>query len=158
MFAAPQAPFFHFATPIDLPQLDEPFVDHILATMADATQRRPDRHEMLAAFNDLHRNPYYFRMLVETMLLNPRLATETALHDIGSRRNSATKTPGSRCRRCSEPSPRRYSNTPNHSANRPATQWLTSWTMECLPTAVYKPPYEDCNDSVSRTAKAAAGG
>ena len=85
MFAARQAPFFHFATPIDLPPLGEPFVDHILATMADASQRRPDRHVMLDAFNDLHRNPYYFRMLVETMLLNPRLATETALLDVRQR-------------------------------------------------------------------------
>ena len=34
MFAARQAPFFHFATPIDLPPLGEPFVNHILRTMA----------------------------------------------------------------------------------------------------------------------------
>ena len=85
MFAARQAPFFHFATPIDLPQLGEPFVDHILATMAEAARRRPDRHEMLDAFEDLHRNPYYFRMLVETMLLNPRLAVQAALHDVRHR-------------------------------------------------------------------------
>lgn len=85
MFAARQAPFFHFATPIDLPPLGKPFVDHILATMANAAQRRPDPHEMLAAFNDLHRNPYYFRILVETMLLNPHLATKTALLDVRHR-------------------------------------------------------------------------
>ena len=85
MFAARQAPFFHFATPIDLPPLGEPFVDHILATMADAAQRRPDHQEMLAAFDDLHRNPYYFRMLVETMLLNPGFTTATALQDVRHR-------------------------------------------------------------------------
>lgn len=85
MFAARQAPFFHFATPIDLPPLGEPFVDHILATMADAAQRRPDRDEMLAAFNNLHRNPYYFRMLVETMLLNPHLTTAAALRAVRDR-------------------------------------------------------------------------
>ena len=85
MFAARQAPFFHFASPIDLPALGEPFVDHILATMADAAQRRPDRHEMLDAFNDLHRNPYYFRLLVETMLLNPGLTTTTALREVRHR-------------------------------------------------------------------------
>ena len=82
MFAARQAPFFHFATPIDLPQLGEPFVDHTLATMAAAAQRRPDRHEMLDAFNDLHRNPYYFRLLVETMLMNPGLTTATVLREV----------------------------------------------------------------------------
>ncbi len=85
MFAARQAPFFHFATPIDLPPLGEPFVDHILATMADATQRRPDRSEMIDAFNDLHQNPYYFRMLVEAMLLNPQLTTATALQEVRHR-------------------------------------------------------------------------
>ena len=81
LFAARQAPFFHFATPIDLPALGEPFVDHILATMADAAQRRPDRDEMLDAFDVLHRNPYYFRALVETVILNPSLATDTALRE-----------------------------------------------------------------------------
>ena len=85
MFAARQAPFFHFATPIDLPPLGEPFVDHILATMADVAQRPPYRHEMLGAFNDLHRNPYYFRILVATMLLNPGLTTATALRDVRDR-------------------------------------------------------------------------
>lgn len=85
MFAARQAPFFHFATPIDLPALGDPFVDHILATMANATQRRPDRVEMLDAFDVLHRNPYYFRMLVETMLLNPGLAIASALREVRHR-------------------------------------------------------------------------
>ncbi|MYJ74533.1 MAG: ATP-binding protein [Gammaproteobacteria bacterium] len=85
MFAARQAPFFHFATPIDLPALGEPFVDHILATMADATQRRPDRDEMLDAFAVLHRNPFYFRMLVETMLLNPGLTIADAVREVRHR-------------------------------------------------------------------------
>ena len=85
MFAARAAPFFHFATPIDLPALGEPFVDHILATLADVAQRNPDRHEMLGAFNDLHNNPYYFRMLVETMLLYPGHTAATALQDVRDR-------------------------------------------------------------------------
>ncbi len=85
MFAARHAPFFHFATPIDLPPLGEPFVDHILKTMANVAQRRPDRPEMLAAFNALHGNPYYFRTLVESMLLNPGLTTATALLEIRHR-------------------------------------------------------------------------
>ena len=85
MFAARQAPFFHFATPIDLPPLGEPFVDHMLKTMANVTHRRPDRQEMLAAFNALHGNPYYFRTLVESMLLNPGLTTTTALSEVRHR-------------------------------------------------------------------------
>lgn len=85
MFAARQAPFFHFATPIDLPSLGEPFVDHILKTMANVAQRRPHRQEMLTAFNALHGNPYYFRTLVESMLLNPGLTTATALSEVRHR-------------------------------------------------------------------------
>ncbi|MDE0226462.1 MAG: ATP-binding protein [Gammaproteobacteria bacterium] len=85
MFAARQAPFFHFATPIDLPPLGEPFVDHILKTMANVAQRRPNRQEMLTAFNDLHGNPYYFRTLVESMLLNPGLTTAAALLEVRHR-------------------------------------------------------------------------
>ena len=85
MFAARQAPFFHFATPINLPPLGKPFVDHILETMANVSQRRPDRQELLNAFNTLHGNPYYFRTLVESMLLNPGLTTAEALLEVRHR-------------------------------------------------------------------------
>lgn len=85
MFAARQAPFFHFATPIDLPPLGEPFVNHILEAMANVSRHRPDRQEMLDAFNALHGNPYYFRALVESKLLNPGLTTPAALSDVRHR-------------------------------------------------------------------------
>jgi len=85
MFAARQAPFFHFATPIELPSLGEPFAEHILATMAKVAGRHPERRPMLAAFNAVHGNPYYFRMVVEAMLLNPDLATGDALADVRDR-------------------------------------------------------------------------
>ena len=85
MFAARQAPFFHFATPIDLPPLDESFVDHILRTMADVAGRSPERRQMLDAFNALHGNPYYFRAVVEAMLLNPGLDANAAVEDVRGR-------------------------------------------------------------------------
>lgn len=85
MFAARQAPFFHFATPIDLPPLGEPFFDHILTTMANVAGTRPDREEMQKAFYALHGNPYYFRTVVEAMLLNPDLATGEAMADVRAR-------------------------------------------------------------------------
>ena len=85
MFAARQAPFFHFATPIDLPSLGEPFFDHILTTMANVAGTRPDREEMHKAFHALHGNPYYFRMVVEAVLLNPHLATGEAMADVRAR-------------------------------------------------------------------------
>ena len=43
MFSARQAPFFHFATPNDLPPLLEPFVDHMIATFSTVSGRRPAR-------------------------------------------------------------------------------------------------------------------
>ena len=85
IFAARQAPFFHFATPIDLPPLGEPFVDHVLGTMADVAGRRPPRRQMFAAFNALHGNPYYFRTVVEAMLLNPSLDASGAVEDVRGR-------------------------------------------------------------------------
>ena len=85
MFTARQAPFFHFATPIDLPPLGEPFVDHVLATMTEVAGRRPDREAMHAAFETFRGNPYYFRMLVEWMILHPHLDAAAAIRDVRRR-------------------------------------------------------------------------
>ena len=85
MFAARQAPFFHFATPIDLPPLGESFVNHILETMADIAGRRLQRRQMLDIFNSLHGNPYYFRTVIESMFLNPSLDATSAVEDVRGR-------------------------------------------------------------------------
>lgn len=85
MSSARQAPFFHFATPIVLPPLGEPFVDHVLDTFEKASQRRPRRNEMLSAFERLHRNPYFFRVLIETMLHDPGLTVGSALEQVRDR-------------------------------------------------------------------------
>ena len=85
MFSARQAPFFHFATPIDLPALGEPFVDHILAMFWKTANRALKRDEMIAAFGGLHRNPYFFRFLVQTMLYDPEHTVETALEQVRDR-------------------------------------------------------------------------
>lgn len=85
MFSTRQAPFFHYAASIDLPPLGEPFVDHMLKAMARITDRRPERAEMVAAFDQLHRNPYYFRTLVETMLMNPQFDTAEAVAEVRDR-------------------------------------------------------------------------
>ena len=68
MFSNREAPFFHFATPIDLPALGKPFVDHVVAVFRKASKRNLDPDGMLDAFDRLHRNPYFFRLLVQTML------------------------------------------------------------------------------------------
>ena len=68
MFANREAPFFHFATPIDLPALGEPFVDHVLTVFERTAKRALDRERMVDAFDRLHRDPYFFRLLVQLML------------------------------------------------------------------------------------------
>ena len=85
MFSARQAPFFHFATPIVLPSLGEPFVDHVLDTFEKVSQRTPQRNEMLSAFERLHANPYFFRVLIETMLHDPGLTVGSALEQVRDR-------------------------------------------------------------------------
>ena len=79
MFSAREAPFFHFATPIDLPALGEPFVDHILAAFRKTSNRTLERPLMIEAFGRLHRNPYFFRLLVQTMLYDPELTVAFAV-------------------------------------------------------------------------------
>lgn len=79
MFSNREAPFFHFATPIDLPALGRPFVDHLVAVFRRTANRTLDRDEMLDAFDRLHRNPYFFRLLVQTMLHDPEHTVSSAV-------------------------------------------------------------------------------
>ena len=85
MFSARQAPFFHFATPIGLPALGAPFVDHMLDTFGKVSRRTLGRRAMLCAFERLHANPYFFRVLVETMLHDPDLTVDSGLERMRDR-------------------------------------------------------------------------
>ena len=85
MFSARQAPFFHFATPVELPALDAPFVDHVLGAFRKVARRTLKRRDMLRAFEKLHANPYFFRVLVETLLHDPALDVDTALGRVRER-------------------------------------------------------------------------
>ena len=85
MFSARQAPFFHFATPIELSALGTSFVDHVLGTFRKVSRRTLARRDMLRAFEKLHANPYFFRVLVETLLHDPALGVEAALGRVRER-------------------------------------------------------------------------
>ena len=85
MFSARQAPFFHFATPIDLPTLGNAFVDHMLSAFRRVSGRRLPRSALLAAFERLHANPHYFRLLLDTLLHDPDRDVEAALARIRDR-------------------------------------------------------------------------
>lgn len=85
MFSDREAPFFHFATPIDLPALGRGFVGHVVAVFQRTAKREPDRDRMLDAFDRLHRNPFFFRLLVQTMLYDPEHTVDSALEDVRER-------------------------------------------------------------------------
>lgn len=85
MFAARDAPFFHFATPIELPPLDQAFVAHQLAAFANASKRKLKPAPMLEAFRELHQSPYLFRGLLELLLADPALELPEALRRLKER-------------------------------------------------------------------------
>ncbi len=85
MFSARQAPFFHFAAPIELPPLAEPFVDHILEAFHRVSRRTLNHKDALAAFERLHVNPHFFRLLIEQLLHDPGLAIGPALARVRDR-------------------------------------------------------------------------
>lgn len=85
MFSSRQAPFFHFATPIELPRLDGAFVDHLLATFKLAGRRRLDPALMHGAFAELHESPFLFRSLLELLLVDPTIEVPAAIRRLRDR-------------------------------------------------------------------------
>lgn len=79
MFSDKQAPFFHFATSIELEPLDRRFVEHLLSAFQRATSERLDPTAAHAAFEALHRNPFFFRKLLELLLPETKRDIPSAL-------------------------------------------------------------------------------
>ena len=85
MFSDREAPLFHFAPILDLPALGEAFVDHLAAVFRRTAKRTLDRDGMLDAFDRLHCNPYFIRLLVQRMLYDPEHTVSSALEDVRER-------------------------------------------------------------------------
>ena len=85
MFSDREAPFFHFATQVDLPSFGDDFVEYLLNAFAAATKRRLHRGLAVEAFRELHKNPYFFQGLLEIMLYNDSLSIPEALEQQRSR-------------------------------------------------------------------------
>lgn len=85
MFSARQAPFFHFSTPIELESLGAPFVAHLLKTFRKTSRRTVDQGDMESAFERLHSNPYFFRNLIEALLLDTTLSVNDAVESVRHR-------------------------------------------------------------------------
>jgi hypothetical protein len=71
VFSDKEAPFFHFASQIDLPRLDDGFVQHQIGVFKQITRRTLLLREALDLFVSLDRSPFFFRKLIETLVLNP---------------------------------------------------------------------------------------
>jgi len=78
MFSHREAPFFHFGTPLDLPALGRPFVDHLVAVHGRITDEALDADAAFAMFERLHSNPYFFRLAMETLVLDPAVGPDEA--------------------------------------------------------------------------------
>jgi len=82
MFSNRQAPFFHFGSNIELPQLGEEFVRHVLAAHKTATTREVPFEPAMAFFMQVDRSPFMMRNVLERMALYPDDDFETAASKI----------------------------------------------------------------------------
>jgi len=78
MFSNRQAPFFHFGSNIELPQLGADFVRHVLAAHKNATQREVPFGPAMAFFEQVDHSPFMMRSALERMALNPDTDFEAA--------------------------------------------------------------------------------
>jgi hypothetical protein len=79
MFSPREAPFFRFATPIDLPPLDDAFVDHQLAALKASSKAKVKRDAALEIFHRFDRNPAFFQRWLTTLALDPELSERAAV-------------------------------------------------------------------------------
>lgn len=78
MFSTRDAPFYRFAAPIELPALDETFVDHQLSAMRHASKAIVDRATAISTFKRFNGNPMFFQRWLVCLALRPEMsATES---------------------------------------------------------------------------------
>lgn len=85
MFSAREAPFFHFAATIDLPALDQTFVEHLLKAFDAAAKRRLAKADAMTAFDAVQRNPESFRALLELLMQQPSMTVPEAIEELRGR-------------------------------------------------------------------------
>ncbi len=79
MFTARQAPFFRFATPIDLPAMDVRFVDHQLKQLRTTSKAKVARDVAIEVFERYDRSPMFFQRWLTEIALNPGLSEASAV-------------------------------------------------------------------------------
>jgi hypothetical protein len=79
VFSAKDAPFFRFATDIELPVLDAAFVDHQLGVFSERAKRKINRAEALKVFRKVGKSPLFFQQWLIAMMAHARLTGEQAI-------------------------------------------------------------------------------
>ena len=84
MFNPREAPFFRFATPIDLPPMEDAFVDHQLAAFKATSKAKVTRDAALKIFHRFDRSPAFFQRWLTTMALHPEMSEDAAIAKVQS--------------------------------------------------------------------------
>lgn len=78
MFTARDAPFLRFASPFDLPALNDDFVDHQLAAFRATSKAMVDRAIAIETFQRFGRSPLFFQRWLTTIAFHPELGAQAA--------------------------------------------------------------------------------
>ncbi|WP_019960496.1 AAA family ATPase [Woodsholea maritima] len=82
MFTARAAPFFRFASPIELPALDERFVNHQIEAFRKSSKARLDRPTAMEVFDTFEQNPLFFQRWLTTVALHPDMDPRDAVQKV----------------------------------------------------------------------------
>ncbi|AUI65481.1 MULTISPECIES: ATP-binding protein [Glaesserella] len=78
MFNDNKAPFFHFAHPLDFPNLTKAFTDFLADIYYQRTQKQIDKDIFFALFKQVNFTPLYLRAITQDMIVNPDLSLSAA--------------------------------------------------------------------------------
>lgn len=79
VFSARQAPFFRFATPIDLPEMDDKFAEHQLKALHSVSKVKVEMKKALDIFHRLNRNPLFFQRWLMKVAIYPDLSEDLSI-------------------------------------------------------------------------------
>lgn len=79
VFSDRTAPFFRFAVPIELPPMDEDFVDHQLNVFRSISRAKIEREKALEIFHRVGDNPLLFQSWLMKIAMHPSMSESEAI-------------------------------------------------------------------------------
>ena len=79
VFSERDAPFFRFATPIDLPVMEDEFVDHQLKAFRGASKAKIEKKKALEIFRRFDGNPLFFQRWLMKIAIHPDMSETDAI-------------------------------------------------------------------------------